>query len=197
MKKASFIILISMIGLLSQAIGQTKNSTVEITTTDITLNPNLKSDQISVFGIKLGMSKADVNKLLKDNSRLYYYVDEKHTTQDHRIYVYDKDEQGEKKNCILYLIWADNSNKLTTITFFENFAPYLKGTTAALLTFDPLDPDSKISKDYLGKPDSSKVTLDVAIIHLKHTTYYYKAKGIQFTLKESDGEKTSVFQFYL
>ena len=42
---------------------------IEITETDITKYSNLKSDRISVFGISIGMSKSEVNKLKTQNKK--------------------------------------------------------------------------------------------------------------------------------
>jgi len=173
---------------------------IEITTTDITLYPKLKSDKISVFDIRVGMTQDEVNQLLSNKSQLHYSVDEgqpsSHRTSDHRIFVWDKDENNEKKNCLLYLIWTDNTEKLTGITFFEDFAPYLVGATSKLFTFEDFDIKSNLLKDYLGYPNKTEVTLDDPVANkLKHTAYYYYPKGIAMILKENSKDKTSVFAF--
>jgi hypothetical protein len=193
MKK--ILIFVFTIILSSSLYSQDNSSVIEITTTDITLYPKLKSNKISVYGIHIGMTQSEVNKILSENSKLYYYVDKVHTTTDNRIYVYDRNKDMEKRNCILYLIWTDNSKELSKITFFEDFASYLVGSTSKLLTFEGFDSQSKLSQDYLGYPNKTKITLDIPSIGLKHTTYYYYSKGIEITFKESSDGKTAVFTF--
>jgi hypothetical protein len=191
-KTLLFILLISF---TCNLFGQDYSAEREITATDITAYPNLKSNRISVFDIQIGMSQTEVKKILSGNNQLYYYVGNEHTTTDYRIYVYDRDKDNEKRNTILYLIWTDNNKELTIITFFEDFAPYLVGASSKLLTFEGFDFQSKLSQDYLGYPNKTKVTLYVPSIGLKHTTYYYYSKGIEITFKESSDGKTAVFAF--
>ena len=191
---------------------------IEITETDITKYSNLKSDSISVFGISIGMSKSEVNKLKDQNKNLYFEVEkstefngEKMKMEDYRIYVYNKkenkkkenrflkwffsSEKNSKKDCILYLIWKKKSNILTSITFFEDFKPYLIGLSSGLLTFDTIDSNSKISKEYLGNPDETKVTLDVPEIKLKNISYFFKSKGISITEVNSKNSKKISMMF--
>ena len=193
MKKTLLFIL--LISLTHNLFSQEKSAEIEITASDITVYPKLKSNRISVFDIQIGMSQSEVNKILSENSQFYYFIDNEHTTTDYRIYVYDRNKYNEKRNCILYLIWSDNNIELTKITFFEDFAPYFVGATSKLLTFEGFDFQSKLSQDYLGYPNKTKVTLDVPSIGLKHTTYYYYSKGIEITFKESSDGKTAVFKF--
>jgi len=177
---------------------------IEITETDITKHSNLKSDRISVFGISIGMPKSDLNKLKDQNKNLYFEVEkpmkfagETMKMEDYRIYVYNtkenkkkenrilkwlfSSEKKSKKDCILYLIWEKESNLLTSITFFEDFKPYMIGLSSRLLTFDTIDANSQISQDYLGNPDETKVTLDIPSIKSKNISHFFKSKGISIT----------------
>lgn len=168
----------------------------EITKVDITSYPNLPASDVSVFSIQLGMSRAEAEAQLdRQSTSLYYYTDQRHFTEDYRIYVYDRDPNGQKKNCILYLIWEDNSAKLNRIVFYKDMEPYLQGNTKQLLTEEALNPESEIAKNYLGKAAGSKVTLDVPVIHLKHTTYYYPDKGLEITDERSSTGPTVRFAF--
>jgi len=169
---------------------------IEITETDIILYPNLRADSISVFNIKIGMNKKNVQYILQQDSNLYSDIDCGHNTNEFRMYVYDKDGNNSKRNCILYLIW-NNHDELSKITFFEDFARYLKGDTKKLLTFEGFDSKSKLCQEYLGYPNKKDVTLDVPSIKLKHTTYYFYSKGIEITIKKSKVHLTAVFAFIL
>ena len=195
MKKIVFLVLICL--LAGSLFGQRNAEVIEITKTDITLYPTLTSNQISVFGIRIGMTKREVNEMLSENSNLYYYEDKSHSTPDHRVYVYDKDRDGKKQNCILYLIWSNGKKDLDRITFFEGFESYLVGKASKLLTLEESDDQSNFFHEYLGDPSSSAITLEVPMIGVKHTTYYYDAKGIEVTFKEesSYGATTVVFAF--
>jgi hypothetical protein len=193
MKK--FILFILILSLNNTLYSQNNVTDIEITNTDITLYPELKSNKISVFGIQVGMTQTKVNKILSENSKLYYYVNNGHNTTDYRIYVYDRNKANEKRNCILYLIWTDNNKELTEIVIYGDFAPYLVGSSSRLLTFEGFDFRSKLSQDYLGYPNKTKVTLDIPSIGLKQTTYYYYSKGINIMFTESSDGNTAYFSF--
>ena len=195
MKPAILFILISLAGI--KAFSQGSTSYAEITKTDITLTTNFSMETVSVFGIHLGMTVEEVIDTWAGNDDLYYYEDKNHGTKDYRIYVYDTDESGKKKNCILYLIWTDNRSALNRITVFNDFETYLQGNTKKLLSTEAVDSNSDFYQKYLGTPDSSAVTLDLPSIGYKHTTFYYPQKFLLVTLKQ-DGDKASVvFAFYI
>ncbi|MBL0913405.1 MAG: hypothetical protein IBJ09_13635 [Bacteroidia bacterium] len=190
MKKFIPVLLLALFPVLAHA------QKYEITRDDITLHPEATSADISVFSISLGMTREKVESLLTEQkSKLYYYIDGMHTTKDHRIYVYDRDAGGQKKNCILYLIWDNNSSTLSRITFFADMRPYLLGGTQKLLTTEAVDPASDLSRKYLGKAARSEVTLDIPSIGLKHITYFYPDKGLQVTDKYSSDGRSVVFAF--
>jgi hypothetical protein len=182
--------------LANTALSQ-HNEYIEITEKDITEYPEITSDKISVFGMHLGMNPDDVYLSLINNKNLNYYVDQMHMTNDVRIYVYDKDEFGKDKNCILYLIWENRQIELSSISFFEDFDSYLIGNTKKLLGFDAIDADSDLSKDFLGIPDHDFVTLNIPSNRIKHRTYFYKSKGLSVTFKENADEQSVIFTICL
>ncbi len=190
MKKFVPVILLTLFSALGHA------QKYEITRDDITLHPEVHSADISVFSISLGITREKADSLLmQQQSKLYYYTDRMHSTNDYRIYVYDRDAGGRKKNCILYLIWDDNSSTLSRITFFADMRSYLVGGTQKLLTTEAADPQSDISTKFLGKASGSEVTLDIPSIGLKHITYYYPHKGIEVTDKYNGNGRSVVFAF--
>lgn len=195
MKTIILFILISLTGITAFCQGST--SYAEITKTDITLTTGFTMDKVSIFGIHLGMTAEEVINTWAGNNNLYYYEEKTHGTKDYRIYVYDTDETGKKKNCILYLIWTENRSALNKETVFNDFESYLKGDTKKLLSTEAVDNNSDFYKKHLGAPDSSAVTLDLPSIGYKHTTFYYPHKFLQVTLKQ-DGDKASVvFAIYV
>lgn len=181
---ALFIVTLS---LISGVIVAQDNKILELTTTDVTLFPKTTSDYISIWNIKLGMTREEAEKILNENVNLYYYVDKAHTTNDYRLYVYDK-KDGVKNNCVLYLIWGNNAKELSMISFFKDIKKYLIGNTQKLLTYEAYDSKTPFSRDYLGQPDKEEITLDVPSIKYKHTTRYYYSKGIEMVLQEEDGK---------
>ncbi|MGD9492946.1 MAG: hypothetical protein AB7V36_06285 [Bacteroidales bacterium] len=195
MKTTILFILFSLAGIV--AFSQGSSLYAEITKTDITLTTGFTMDKVSIFGIHLGMTVEEVINTWAGNNNLYYYEEKTHGTKDYRIYVYDTDGFGEKKNCILYLIWTENQSTLNRITIFNDFKYYLQGNTKKLLSTEAVDSNSDFYKTHLGAPDSSAVTLDLPSIGYKHTTFYYPDKFLQVTLKEDGGEKSVVFAIYV
>ena len=51
------------------------SSKIEITEKDITQYPKIKSNEILVFGIRLGMKRSDVNELRSKNPNLYFEIE--------------------------------------------------------------------------------------------------------------------------
>lgn len=195
MKPIILFILISFAGIA--AFSQSASTHVEITENDITLTPLLSMDKVSIFGIHLGMTVEEVMDTWAGNDNLYYYEDKNHGTKDYRIYVYDTDGFGEKKDCILYLIWTDNRSALNRVTVFNDFESYLQGKTKKLLSTEAVDNNSEFFRTYLGAPESSAVTLDLPSIGYRHTTFYYPQKCLQVTLKEDGDKKSVVFALYI
>ena len=156
-------------------------SEFELTKIDITKINDINSNDISVFGIKLGMTKDEVENRLSQVPNLYIKLDTMHTTKDYRLYIYDKEHTEYHNGCILYLIWENSRKDLNKIVFYKGFNFYLKGLTKDLLTLNSVDSESDIYKRFLVKPDTSKITLEIPCLKYRHVTYYYKEKGIEIT----------------
>ncbi len=158
-------------------------SEFELTKIDITKINDINSNDISVFGIKLGMTKDEVENRLSQVPNLYIKLDTMHTTKDYRLYIYDKGHTEYHNGCILYLFWENRRKDLNKIVFYKGFSFYLKGLTKDLLTLNSVDSESDIYKRFLVKPDTSKITLEIPCLKYRHVTYYYKEKGIEITHK--------------
>ena len=165
----------------------------EITRNDIVKENHIHATDIKLFGISLGMTMAEVQTIVSDNSDLIWVDDKIHGTEDFRSYVYNRNESGKKNKAILYLIWKEGRAKLNRIVLFEDFKPYLIGETKSLLSREILLPGNPVSKNFLGFPDSSRVTLDVPLIKIKHTAYYYGEKGFEIIEKYNDGKLSVIF----
>lgn len=182
---------------INLCFAQKPNTTidVEITEENIVEHPYLKSDKITVFGLKLGMTRETVFKIIEANKNLEYNIDYTHMTKDFRVYVSDKNNPSDDEQ-ILYLIWVNNAKELDNIVFYKNFEKFLVGNTKTFFTLDFQDPNSNLYKYYLGKADEKLVTLDIPSINLKNTSYYYDLKGLSFIETLSGTTKSVSFSFY-
>jgi hypothetical protein len=148
------------------------------------------SANYTIFGFKLGMSRPEAQKVLVQHKTL---VGQQDAFNPSRIYVSDRDPRGQKGKEILYLIWEPGGSKLSEITIFTDCAKYLTPNFARLLTPAGISDSSMFRKTFIGSPDRSDVTLDVASIDLKNTTYYYDRIGIEVTLVHSGKKENVVF----
>jgi len=177
--KHSITLVLLLAGIAGKSFCQQDSCTVEITKSDILFNPKIKSDKICVLGVRLGMSKEEVVKLLNENTRIRYT--EENATDKYSLFVYDKITDKQ----LLSFKWHA-SDALNIIIFSRDFGTWLIGNTPNLLTLKSLA--------ILGDPDKKKVTIDVSA--LKSTTHYYSARGIKIVLVETAEGKSVVTMFY-
>ena len=170
------------------AHAQTKT---EITTTDVPTLIGKKSTQFSVLGFDVTMTRAQAEAKLKASKTLMPFGDAYNAG---RIYVYSKKADGTKDKCLLYLIW-DGKVQMKQLTVFEDMIGQLAPNFKRLLTFEKNASKEKADfiMEFIGAPDRKDITLDVASIGLKHTTYFYDEIGFEMTHKVSSTEETSVF----
>lgn len=159
-----------------------------MTKSDITTMAEFRSDKVTLFGVHLGMSRKGAEEILRRNEKLSVEEDEKNAT---RLYVSDRTEDGSKNLNIAYYIWPPEVDELAQITIFEGCAPYLVGRTKRLPTADAITPESDIYESFLGAPDRSEVTLEIAMIGVKQTTYYYDSKRLN-VINNCDNGKNSI-----
>jgi hypothetical protein len=170
-------------------------SKIEITTTDVPTLIGKTSKQLSVLGFDISMTRAQAKAALKKSTTLIEDIDEYNPG---RIYVYSKKDDGTKDQAMLYLIWdgAPKTGQMKSITVFEGMVSQLTPNFKRLQTFekDASKEKADFIMKFVGRPDSTAVTLDVPSIELKHTTYFYKTIGFEITHKHSiDGGDTVVF----
>lgn len=160
----------------------------EITEQDLESLRGVKSEALSILGFHLRMSRAEAETVLKESNRI---VGEGDKNNRNRIYVYERLPNGQKGESLLYLIWESDEQELKTITVFQNCGQYLRQNFRRLHTPEALDATSKFTRNFIGTPNRSEVTLSVPQIGLTHTTFYYDAIGIEIT-RQRHGEKESV-----
>jgi len=173
---------------VAQADEKYQTKYVELTEADSAAFAKLKSMQISVYGIHLGMSRKDVEAILR-KSTIMVGVENKTDKKYNRLYVYQKKADGSKSDCILCLVWDLSQKKLQQILIFHGFRNHLKDDLKRLLTLEVFDDNSEFKKKVFGRANRSSTTFDIPQIKSKHITYYYDDRGIEVVHKHSlDGE---------
>lgn len=162
----------------------------EITTTDVPTLIGKKSTQLSVLGFDLSMTRAQAEAVLKNSKTVFYIQD---VDNPGRIYVYSKKADGKEVD-LLYLIW-DGSVKMKQITVFADMAAQLKPNFKRLLTFEKNAGKEKADfiMKFVGRPDSTKVTLEMPSIGVKNTTYSYTDIGFEIINKVNRDGESMVF----
>ncbi|MBP6431569.1 MAG: hypothetical protein KA319_07375 [Ferruginibacter sp.] len=179
MKKT--LVLIALVFLLPTAICfAQKNSKKEITKVDVFAAKQMNGANISVYGIYLGMNKAEAKKILTSNKKLIVEDDGFNTKSkddndnlELRLYVYDiNPTTGKKGNCLLYVIWDNESVGIDRITMFEDCKNLVVGNTKKMFTKDVINASSSFYKKYLENPTQKKEG-DYT------NTFFYKEKNIE------------------
>jgi hypothetical protein len=187
MTKILFLILIiPVLFVCAQAQAKT-----EITTTDLPTLIGRTSKQLSVLGFDIIMTRAQAEALLKKSPALFREPDE---FNPGRMYVYSKTSTGARDKAMLYLIW-DGKAQMQQITVFEDMVSRLAPNFKRLLTFqkNPGKEKEDFIMNFVGRPDSTDITLNVPSIDTKHTTYKYKKIGFEITHKHSSDGDSVVF----
>lgn len=194
MKK--ILVFIALVFVLPTAVCfAQKNSKKEITKVDVFSTKKMNGANVSVYGVYLGMKKVEARKALAQNKNLIIEEDAWNTkstddndTKELRLYVYDINATtGEKRNCLLYIIWNDGNTGIDRITMFNDFKNLVLGNTKNLFTKDVINSSSSFYKTYLGNP-SQKKEGDYT------NTFFYKEKNIEI-IEYKDEEKGN--QYYL
>lgn len=194
MKKILVIITIAFLLLSTICVAQ-KSSKKEITKVDVFSTKKMDGANVSVYGIYLGMKKAEARKTLAENKSLIVEEDAWNTkskddndTKELRLYVYDINATtSEKGNCLLYIIWDEGNSGVERITMFNDFKNLVLGNTKNLFTKDVINASSSFYKKYLGNPTQKKEG-DYT------NTFFYKEKNIEI-VEYKDAEKGN--QYYL
>lgn len=154
-----------------------QNTIIELTRDNPSTLISTNSRGYSICGIRLGMSRAEAQKILDGLDFLIGVKDG--GNPDTRIYVYYRNSDGSRGKSIFYLIWEPDEKRLGRIAIYEDFSKYLTENFRRLLTFEALDDSSSFKKSFIGKSNRSKVTLDIPRINLKETTYFYNKIGLE------------------
>lgn len=166
----------------------------DVATTDLTRDTLFNAEHYAVFGVYLGMDQKTAQETLKENPLLLWEVDEKHGTNDFRIYVYANND-GNKGEALLYLIWSDAQENLNWITFFAAMEQQVVGGTKHLFSKKALNKKSNVRTEFLGDPKSSETTLHLPSLNYEHITHYYPNMHLQLIEKRDKGKVRVIFAF--
>jgi hypothetical protein len=162
--------------------GNTSNRFKEITKEDITLFRDIKSTDITVFGLYLSMKLEEIVREINQYDFLYV---EKDVFNENRLYVYD-DKGNDMNNTLAYLILDENTFDLKEIVLYPAMIKYLIGNSKKLLTLEMINQNSDIVKYFTGIPQQRKKILDIPSLHLESYTYYYPTRNFVLTKNKND-----------
>jgi hypothetical protein len=154
----------------------------EITKADITTCPNIKSKDITVFGLYLSMKLEEIVREINQYDFLYV---EKDVFNENRLYIYD-DKGNDSDNTLAYLILDENTFDLKEIILYPNMIKYLPGNSKKLLTLEMTNYRSDIVRYFTGIPEPRKKILDIPSLKMESYSYYYQNRNFVFTKNKID-----------
>jgi len=156
----------------------------EITKVDITEYKDIKSTEITVFGLYLNMKLEDIVKEVDKYDFIYV---EKDVFNENRLYLYD-DKATNADNTLAYLILDENTFDLKQIVLYPNMIKYLIGNTKKLLTLEMINQNSDIVKYFTGLPDQRKKVMDIPSLHMESYEYFFPDRNFVLTKNKNDSE---------
>jgi len=175
------IFFASLLTLLVVTASAQPTGMAEFSKTDITKLADFNGNNITYFGLRKGMSKAEAVKILNTLKQFTWKYDSWNTPSEDvnsktetRIYVTLADKTGfEDDATALYLQWEKNNPKMSTLIVYEAGGKYAIGDTKKLFTTEAISGNA----DFLGfLKDKPKV------IDEKYTTSYaYPSQHFSFT----------------
>lgn len=182
--------------LINQSCDESKphEDAFEITENDILKNRNWTSKDITVWGIRLGMGRGEVEKILNSKRKyLRYGINKIHQTKDYRLFVYKKNGFYQEDE-IMSLIWADGSRYLNEIVFHNDFVGNLVGESENLLQENIDNFHIESLQKYLGLPNKEENTAYLS--SYQSTTYYYDSIGLEIHFQELKENKSLNFSLF-
>ena len=188
------------VALLAAALAPTgaaaAEKAAEMTVVDITQRPGLKSTELEVFGLRLGMPKKAVLSHLEQEDMLWGYYDGYLLTEkkfSDIIYVFDRTNY-EAVGAALLRMNFDAEERVSNITLYPAMGKHLAGQSKRLVDQDVLEP--KVRRSLLGKAARVE-SEELPIIDLKLDIFHYPARGFQIRHKHSYSKRTDEVYFSL
>jgi len=153
---------------------------------DITKINSFHSQELQMFGIRLGISIDQVKNTLRGQDSIIIKQDK---FNDKRFYLYE-DNHSSKGHPLLYLKWPENDpSTLQEIIFYPGCRKYFVGNTKKLFTNATLNFSPSTGQTFFGYPNGKKNLLRVPSQNIRHTAYYYTDEGYEI-IKLEKGDKT-------
>lgn len=162
------------------------SSTCELTRTPLADYDSLTPDDLTVLGIKLGMSQISVKKAIATKKRVYFRQDRFFNS---RLYLYEylPDEQNQRP--LAYFKWDENSRKLQEILIYPGFAKYMPAANDYLVSKRVLQSVGGDKGLKLGQIREEEALLDVPSQQIRHTAFYFIRPGFR-SIKQVKGSRT-------
>ena len=144
------------------------------------------STDLSILGIKLGMSWDEAWDAIDLSDSIWGEVDE-HNASRIRVFLIGKNGTLSDDNA-MYLIWEPDGERMRTITIFNVAKPLLSKSFRRLFTFEAVDAGSDFMRSFIGYHDSQSVE------HYDYsdwftTTYVYEGIGLEVYHKDMSGRE--------
>jgi hypothetical protein len=166
--------------------GSSKGDTVEITETDFTRLPSFNGAHATVFGIALGMGKADAMEKIKN----YQYLKLKADPFNPKRFYIQEVSTDTGQVTLAYLKWPNYDSGLYQMIIYPPMAKYLRGQSSSIIGPESLDSSSTLYKTFLGKPSASPVTSNMPEIKSRTIMHYYPKYNIVIEEDQASGKST-------
>jgi hypothetical protein len=159
---------------------------LELTKTDITTALAFRSNQATVFGISLGMTRAEVQDRLSSQRDIEVRSVE---FDPKSLDVYGPTKTSQSELLVRFAWKADQ--RLREICLFQAFGNYLQGQTRDLVAFTALEGPSPVVRSFLGPDDHVSGQNSNAI---KHS---FPDKGIELFDIHNGADRFPIFVLVL
>jgi hypothetical protein len=154
----------------------------EMTREDITIYKDIKSTDITVFGLYLSMKLEEIVRELNQYDFLYV---EKDVFNENRLYIYD-DKGNDSDNTLAYLILDENTYDLKEIILYPNMIKYLQGNSKKLVTLEMINSRSEIVQYFAGTTKERKKILDIPSLKMVSYAYFFPERNFVVTKNKID-----------
>ena len=163
-----------------------KGDSVEITETDFTRLPTFNWAHATVFGMALGMGKADAMQKIKN----YQYLKLKQDPFNKKRFYIQEVSSDTGQIILAYLKWPNYDSGLYQIIIYPPMAKYLRGQSASIVGPESQDASSELYKNFLGKPSASPITNNMPEIKSRTIMHYYPKHNIVIEEDQASGKST-------
>jgi uncharacterized RDD family membrane protein YckC len=143
----------------------------ELTETDVVPIQAVTADtafRLSVFGVTLGMTRAEVQQAVARRGFLKLTPSEHHRPYQSGYWL--RNDRGEQ---LVHFIWRNDDDSLAAIILIDTMQQYLVGASKRLLSPEAATARSGVIRSFLGEPDWTE-----SISYATHHHYVHKGLAI-------------------